>query len=72
MYFVCEFGQSRTHSLLAYWSAGQRQQRLWENGICITIKNFGFSAHASAQNGSENDSPRESLNLFVSVVHTMI
>ena len=34
-------GQSRTQSLIAFWSAAQRQQVLWENAICIP-KNLGI------------------------------
>ena len=37
-------------------------QKTWDSGR---------SAHASVRNGSENDSPRESLNLILSVVHTI-
>ena len=37
-------------------------QKTWDSGR---------SAHASVQNGSENGSPRESLNVILSVVHTI-
>ena len=30
--------QSRTQSLQAFWSAGQRQERLWDNGISYPRK----------------------------------
>ena len=33
IHIVPRVGQSRTQSLLAFWSAGQRQQVLWNNGI---------------------------------------
>ena len=31
--FVPTFQQSRTQSPQAFWSAGRRQERLWDNGI---------------------------------------
>ena len=37
---IIKQGQSRTQSLVAFWSAAKRQQVLWENAICIPRK-FG-------------------------------
>ena len=67
-----DLSQSCTQSLLAFWSVGERR---WENGNLHYQKTWesGLSAHASVQNGSENDSSQESLKLILSVtiVHTI-
>ena len=67
-----DLSQSCTQSLLAFWSVGECQ---WENGNLHYQKTWesGLTAHASVQNGSENDSSQESLKLILSVtiVHTI-
>ena len=67
-----DLSQSCTQSLLAFWSVGEHR---WENGNLHYQKTWesGLSAHASVQNGNENDSSQESLKLILSVtiVHTI-